>query len=180
MINETIKRNGSTYGVIIGIILSLITTIMYVVDLELFIAWWTTFLSFSIFIIVPALMLIKTKNDLKGNLSFKEAFTAFFITALVGLLISVGYKMVLFNIIDPSIKETLLDLTIKYLKSTSQKFGVPASSLNEMLANLRETDPFSIVEQLKGAVVNLFFCGILGLIMAAIFKSTSKSTSLVN
>ncbi|AWG21643.1 DUF4199 domain-containing protein [Flavobacterium faecale] len=178
MVQETIKKNGVTYGIITGIILALITTIMYVVDLELFIAWWTTLLSFSIFIIVPAVMLVKTKSELNDNLPFKEAFTAYFITALVGLLISVGYKMVLFNIIDPSIKETLLDLTVKYLKSTSQKFGVPASSLNEMISNLRKTDPFSIIEQLKGAVVSLFFCGILGLIMAAFFKS--KTTSQVN
>ncbi|MCW2119776.1 DUF4199 domain-containing protein [Flavobacterium sp. 7A] len=175
MINEIIKRNGITYGVITGITLSLITTLMYIVNLELFIAWWTTFLSFSIFIIVPVIMLIKTKADLKNNFPFKDAFTAYFITAMIGLFISVAFKMVLFNVIDPSIKTSLLDLTINYLKSTSDKFGVPAASLNEMIDNLRKTDPFSIVEQLKGSVVNLFFCAILGVIMAAIFKSKTTS-----
>lgn len=175
MINEIIKSNGVKYGIITGLILSLITAIMYAVNLELFIAWWTTLLSFSIFIIVPAIMLVKTKTELNNNFSFKEAFTAYFICALVGLLISVGFKMVLFNIIDPSIKDSLLELTINYIKTTSGKFGVPETSLNEMIDNLRKTDPFSIAEQLKGAVVSLFFCAILGLLMAAFFKSKTKS-----
>lgn len=171
MIHEVIKRNGITYGIIIGVILSLITAVIYSVNLELFIAWWTTLLSFSIFIIVPIIAISKTKIQLNNIFLFKDAFTTYFICALVGLITSVGFKIILFNIIDPSIKETLLDLTIKYLKSTSEKFGVSATSLNEMIENLKKTDPFSIVEQLKGAVVNLFFCGILGLVMAAFFKS---------
>lgn len=173
MINEIIKKNGVTYGVITGVILSLITAFMYAVDLKLFIAWWTTLLSFSVFIIVPIIMLVKTKKELNGILSFKEAFTTYFISAVVAVLISVIFKIVLFNFIDPSIKDTLLDLTIKYLISTSEQFGVPASSLNETIAKLRETDQFSIVEQLKGSIFVLFFCAILGLIMAAFFKSKS-------
>jgi hypothetical protein len=175
MINEVIKKNATTYGVITGIILSLITAVMYATDLKLFIAWWTTLLTFSVFIIVPILLLIKTKSDLNGLFPFKDAFTTYFICALIGLLISVGFKIILFNFIDPSIKDSLLDLTVNYLKSTSEKFGVPTSSLNEMIQNLRKTDPFSVIEQIKGAVVNLFFCAILGLIMAAFFKSKSLS-----
>ncbi|WP_418263605.1 DUF4199 domain-containing protein [Flavobacterium faecale] len=175
MVNEVIKKNGVKYGIITGAVLSLITAIMYAVNLELFIAWWTTLLSFSIFIIIPSVLLVQTKASLNGVLSFKEAFTTYFICALVGLLISVGFKMILFNIIDPSIKASLLELTINYIKSTSGKFGVPETSLNEMIDSLKKTDPFSIPEQIKGAVVNLFFCGILGLIMAAFFKSKTTS-----
>jgi hypothetical protein len=173
MINEIIKKNGITYGVIIGVILSLITAFMYAIDIELFIAWWTTLLSFSLFIIVPIFMLIKTKKELKEIFSFKDAFTTYFIASVVGVLISVAFKIILFNFIDPALKQTLLDLTIKYLISTSEKYGVPASSLNETISTLRETDPYSIVEQLKGSIFAIFFCAILGLIMAAFFKSKS-------
>jgi hypothetical protein len=175
MINEIIKKNGITYGIITGVALSLITTFMYAIDIELFIAWWTTLLSFSVFIIVPIILLSNTKKELNGIFTFKEAFTTYFISAVIGVLISVLFKIVLFNFIDPSIKDTLLDLTVKYLISTSEKFGVPASSLNETIKQLRETDPFSIVEQLKGSVFVIFFCALLGLIMAAFFKTKTSS-----
>ena len=173
MINEIIKKNGITYGTIIGAILSLITAFMYAVDIELFIAWWTTLLSFSVFMILQIILLSKTKKELNGILSFKDAFTTYFIATVIGLLISVAFKIILFNFIDPSVKETLLDLTIKYLISTSEKFGVPASSLNETVAKLKEIDQFSIGEQLKGYVTYIFFSAILGLVMAAFFKSKS-------
>jgi len=175
MINEIIKRNGITYGIIIGVALSLITASMYAIDIELFIAWWTSLLSFSVFIIVPIVLLSQTKKELNGIFTFKEAFTTYFISAVIGVLISVAFKIILFNFIDPSVKDSLLDLTIKYLISTSEKFGVPSSSLNETISKLRETDPYSIVEQLKGSVFIIFFCAILGLIMAAFFKSKPSS-----
>jgi hypothetical protein len=173
MINEIIKKNATTYGVITGVTLSLITAVMYATDLKLFIAWWTTLLSFSTYLIVPIFLLLKTKSDLNGVFPFKDAFTTYFICALIGLLISVAFKIILFNFIDPSIKDTLVDMSINYLKDTSEKFGVPASSLNEMIQSLKETDPYSVIEQIKGAVSYLFFCAILGLIMAAFFKSKS-------
>lgn len=175
MVNEIIKRNGITYGAITGVILCLITATIYATNLELFIAWWTTFLSFSVIIIVPIIALLKTKKELNGIFPYKEAFTTYFITAAIGLLISIAFKIILFNFIDPSVKDTLLDMTIKYLVSTSEKFGVTKSALSETLSKLKDSDPFSVAEQLKGAIFNLFFCSILGLLMAAFFKSKSSS-----
>jgi len=175
MINETIKRNGISYGAITGVVLSLITAIIYATNLELFIAWWTSLLSFSVIIIIPIIALLKTKKQLNGILPYKDAFTSYFITAAIGLLISIGFKIILFNFIDPSVKDTLLNMTIKYLVSTSEKFGVAKSALNETIVKLQNSDPFSVAEQLKGAIFNLFFCIILGLLMAAFFKSNSSS-----
>jgi hypothetical protein len=174
MINEIIKRNGVTYGVVTGVVLSFITAMIYAIDIALFIAWWTNLITFSVYIIIPILLLSKTKKELNGVLVFKDAFTTYFICALVGILIAVAFKIILFNFIDPSLKDSLLDLTVRYLISTSEKFGVPSTTLNEMIDKLKQTDPFSVVEQLKGSVFTLFFCGVLGLIMAALFKSKSS------
>jgi hypothetical protein len=48
MINEVYKNAEKIYGVITGVILSLITAVMYVTDLKLFIAWWTALLTFQL------------------------------------------------------------------------------------------------------------------------------------
>ncbi|TEB40969.1 DUF4199 domain-containing protein, partial [Flavobacterium circumlabens] len=58
-----------------------------------------------------------------------------------------------------------------YMAETLQKFGTPAASINEALAKIKETSPFSTVEQLKGLVFSLALYSILGLILAAFFKS---------
>ncbi len=171
MVNEIIKRNGSTYGLITGLILSLITLIKYSTDLNLFITWWPTLLGFGIFIFVPILGIIKTKVQLKNNYIFKDVFTTYFISILIGLLISLFFEIILFNLIDPSLKKSLVELSIEYIKSTSSNLNVTDGSLNEMIKNLKKTDPFAPAEQIKGAVVKLFFLTIIGLITAAFFKS---------
>jgi hypothetical protein len=171
MINEAIKKNGITYGITLGVILALITATMYTIDLKLFVSGWIGASTFVIYLVIGILLLVKTKKDLNGFFSFKDAFTTYFIAVLAALLISTLFSVLLFNVIDPEAKETISEYLIKYMAETLQKFGTPASAVNEALAKMRETSPFSTLEQLKGLVFSLALYSILGLILAAIFKS---------
>jgi hypothetical protein len=127
------------------------------------------------YLIIGIVLLSKTKKELNGVFPFKEAFTTYFIAAVIGILISTSFNIILFNFIDPAAKDTLKELTIKYTISMMQKFGTPASAINEAIAKLKENDPYSIVELLKGSVFSIVFSSIFGLIMAAFFKSKSIS-----
>ncbi|MFV8347441.1 MULTISPECIES: DUF4199 domain-containing protein [Flavobacterium] len=171
MINEIIKKNGVTYGITLGVILALITATMYAIDLKLFVSGWIGGLTFVIYLVIGILLLTKTKKDINGFFSFKDAFTAFFITVVIALLISTLLSVLLFNVIDPSAKDTVNDLLVKYMAETLQKFGTPASAINEALAKMKENNPFSTLEQLKALVFSLVGYSILGLILAAFFKS---------
>lgn len=171
MINEIIKRNGITYGVITGVASALITTLIYSIDLELFTAWWVGLLNITFYIIIAVLLLSKTKKELNGIFPFKDAFTTYFISALVAIIISVSFNIILFNFIDPSAKDTIKELTIKYMVRTMEKFNAPASTINEAIKNLKENDQFSILGLLKGSLTNIVISTIFGLIMAAFFKS---------
>ncbi|KIA99196.1 hypothetical protein OA93_06080 [Flavobacterium sp. KMS] len=171
MINEVIKKNGITYGVIIGIVLALITAIMYSIDLKLFVSGWIGGLTFVIFLAITIALLVKTKKDLNNIFSFKDAFTTYFIAVLIGILISTFFNIILFNFIDPSAKETLGELIRKYMAETLQKFGTPASVINETLAKMKESNPYATGELLKALVFSIVGYSILGLILAAFFKS---------
>nr|WP_314897261.1 DUF4199 domain-containing protein [uncultured Flavobacterium sp.] len=175
MVNEIIKRNGITFGVITGIVSALITTSIYAIDLNLFTSWWVGILGITTYLIIGIVLLSKTKKELKGIFTFKDAFTTYFISAVIGILISTLYNIILFNFIDPAAKDTLRELTIKYTVSMMQKFGTPASAINEAIAKLKENDPYSIIELLKGSVFSIVFSSIFGLIMAAFFKSKPSS-----
>lgn len=175
MVNEIIKKNGVSFGILTGIISVLTTSLIYVIDISLFTSMWVGFSSIAIYLIIGIVLLSKTKKDLNGLLSFKEAFTAYFISAIIGIMIAVIFNIILFNFIDPSIKDVLKDSTIKYMVSTMQKFNAPAASINEAIAKLKEIDQFSIVEQLKGTIYSVLFSALFGLILAAFFKSKPSS-----
>ena len=121
MINEIIKRNAITFGVITGIVSALITATIYAVDLTLFTSWWVGIVSISVYLIIGIVLLSKTKKELQGVFPFKDAFTTYFISALIGILISVVFNIILFNFIDPAAKETLKEIS-KTLGQPSTKF----------------------------------------------------------
>jgi Na+(H+)/acetate symporter ActP len=169
--NEIIKKNGISFGVISGIVSALITTTIYSIDLNLFVKWWLGILMILVFITIGILLLSKTKKELKGNFSFKEAFTTYFISAVVGIFISVCFNILLFNVIDPSVKETLNEITIKYTVETMEKFGAPSSAINEAVKKMQENNPYTTIELLKGSAFSIAGSALFGLLLALIFKS---------
>jgi len=174
MINEIIKKNGITFGILTGIISALITTSIYVIDLNLFVSWWIGIVSILSYVIIGIILLSKTKKEMKGIFVFKDAFTTFFISALIATLIGTAFNILLFNVIDPSAQDTLKEITIKKAVAMMQKFNSPAVAINEMIAKMNESNPYSVSELLKGSVYSIVFNSIFGLIMAAFFKSKSQ------
>jgi len=171
--NEIIKKNGISYGIITGVVSALITTAIYSIDLNLFTKWWLGIVIFLVYIIIGIVLLSKTKKELKGVFSFKEAFTTYFISAVIGTLISVGFNILLFNVIDPSAKDTLNEIIINYTGEMMEKFGAPSAAINEALKKMQENNPYSTIELLKGAVFSIVGSSIFGLLLALIFKSKS-------
>ena len=96
MINEIIKKNGVTFGIVTGIISCLLTSAIYAIDLNLFIKPWIGAISIIIYLIIGIVLLSKTKKEINGDFTFKDAFTTYFISAVVGILISTIFNI--FNI----------------------------------------------------------------------------------
>lgn len=174
--NEIIKKNGITFGIILGLFSLLITTTIYAVDLQLFTSWWIGIVAILVTIIVGVVLVSKTKKQLNGVLVFKNAFTVYFIAALIGSFISKIYEYVLFNFIDPQAKETIKEITLKYTSDMMEKFGAPPAAVNEAMQKAAETDNYSLGSLMFGFALGLVFHAIFGLILAAIFKSKSDES----
>jgi hypothetical protein len=112
--NEILKKNGITFGTIAGLASVLITTLIYTIDITLFTKWWVGIISIIISLSISIYLMIKTKKDLNGNFPFKSAFTTYFISAVIGVLISVAFNIILFNFVDPCL------FIFWYLKSKNQ------------------------------------------------------------
>ena len=140
--NEIIKKNGATYGFILGLISIVTTTLIYVIDIKLFMSGWVGGISMLINIIIGVLLVSKTKKNLKGMITFKEAFSVYFIAGVLGSTISALYNYVLFNFIDPEAKETLKEMTIKYTSEMMHKIGAQAEMVNKTMAEMAKTDNY--------------------------------------
>ena len=151
--NEIIKKNGITFGIILGLFSVLFTTAIYSIDLQLFTSWWIGIVSIIIAITIGVVLVSKTKKQMGGNISFKEAFTVYFIAAVIGSFISTVFYYILFNFIDTQAKETIKEITLKYTADMMEKFGAPAASVNEAMQKLAETDKkYTPAEGLKNEI----------------------------
>ena len=164
-----LKKSAINYGVVLGIILALITTLMYVVNTELFTKWWIGIITLLIVIITGIVSTAKSKSLLGGFMSFKEAFSSYFITVAIGLLISTLLGILLFTVLDPDLAEYLNERTIEITREFMEGFGAPEEEINKALADMEGQDNFSMMNQLKSYAFGLVFQAVLGLLVALIF-----------
>ena len=176
IMNEIIKKNGVTYGAILGLISIASTTLIYITDIKLFMSWWIGGISLILNIVIGIFLVSNTKKQLNNTIIFKDAFSVYFIAGVLGSTVSALFNYFLFNFIDPQAKETLKEITIKYTVEMMGKFGTPKEVLNQTIAELQKADNYSLENIFMGLLFVYLIVAIFGLILAAIFKSKSPSS----
>lgn len=167
---EVVKKNGVNLGIILAILLIALTTIQYTVDITLFVNPWINIIKMILFIVLGIIAIVKAKATLEGFISFKEAFTAYFLTIVVGSLGYTLFVILLFNVIDPAAKTTVMDLVIESTAKTLQSFGSSTEDIKKTINAMKESDSFGIASQLQGLVFSILGYSVVGLICAAAFK----------
>lgn len=174
--NEILKKNGITYGGFAALLFITLLVIMYVVDLSLFTKWYIGVCQFVGIIILGIMVVKKSKSEMGNIISFKEAFIPYFIMILIGLLAYTVVTFLIFNVIDPGAKEVVMEHLMEYTKDMLQKFNTPRSAINDALKEMKKNDSFSLSNQAMGLVFSILFYSVIGLIIAAIFKSKQEAT----
>ncbi|KAF2518501.1 DUF4199 domain-containing protein [Flavobacterium salilacus subsp. salilacus] len=169
---DIVKKNGLNFGIIIGVFSILVTTMIYIVDVKMFASYWIGILSFFISLIIAIIAVVKSKKALGGYISFKEAFTVYFIVMVVGSAIGSIFMYILFNLIDPASKDIIMEAVIEKTVAMMQSLGSPTGDIKTTVEQIETTDNFSIASQIKSFIWGLVFYIIIGLIVAAAMKKS--------
>ncbi|SDR94848.1 DUF4199 domain-containing protein [Winogradskyella sediminis] len=169
--DKSMKSSAVNLGLYLALILSSFTIIGYAVYLNLFTAWWFGIGQMFLVIIFGIISAIKAKKLLGGFISFKEAFTAFFITIAIGISIPAVIGFIIFNIIDTEAASILQQKIIDNQLAMMEKFGAPQASIDEALEQMqKEENFFSLTNTIKSIAYQLVGFSIVGLIVAAATK----------
>jgi hypothetical protein len=172
--NAIFKKNAINFGIISGLIGITVTTLMYLVDLKLFVNMWIGFGMLAVWIIIGVLLLSKSKRENQGSMTFKEGFTTYFLSAVIGILISTAFNIFLFNFFDTEAREVVTQHMLDMQVGMLEKFNTPQEQINEAITKIKESSQFSIKGQLFGIMQAMVGAIIFGLILAAFFKSKNK------
>jgi hypothetical protein len=138
--------------------------------------WYGIFILIAI-IVFGIISVAKTKQAQNGFASFKQAFTSYFITILIGLLISTLVSYLLFNFIDTEAAEVLKEKTIESTIQTLEGFNAPSETIAKSIEQIESQNQFSILNILKGLAGYLVLFSVIGLSVAAALKKTDPNAS---
>jgi len=134
--NANFKKNAINFGIISGLIGIAATTLMYLIDLKLFVNLWIGFGMIAIWIIIGVILLSKSKKANQGNMTFKEGFTTYFLSAVIGILISTAFNIFLFNFFDTEARDVVTQHLLDMQVGMMEKFNTPQEQINEAIVKI--------------------------------------------
>ncbi|TYA55958.1 DUF4199 domain-containing protein [Formosa maritima] len=172
---KSLKTLSINNGLVLGLILSVITVLMYALNLDLFTKWWVGIILFFLSLGIATYSAIKFKQH-QGFLTFKQGFSSYFITVAVGSFIATIIGIVIFTFVDPDAATYLNEQILIMSKEAMEGFGAPQETIQEALMKAEKVNNFALVEQLKAFVWRLLFYSIFGLIVALIVKKNDPAS----
>ena len=175
---KALKSSSTTYGLYLGLILAALTVIGYSISLDLFTKWWFGIIFLLLVIVIGIMSAMKARKLLEGFISFKNAFTAYFIAILVGILISSIVSILIFNIVDPDAANTLQEKIIESQVAMLENFGAPQEAIDKTVSDIQAGgNMYSIGNILKSIAFQLVGFSIVGLIVAAVVKKNDPNAA---
>ncbi|ARV08883.1 DUF4199 domain-containing protein [Winogradskyella sp. PC-19] len=172
---KSIKSNAINYGLYLGIALAAINILIYVIDIKLFNSLLLVAAIFISIIVFGVLSINSSKKILGGFISFKKAFTSYFITIALGLFISSTVYFLIFNVVDTEAAQILAEMQVENQVKMMENFGAPQESIDQAVVQLQENDPFSLGNQFLGYSIFLVIMSLIGLIVAAVTKKNDPN-----
>lgn len=173
---KSLKSIAADYGLYLGGALALLSVLAYAVKLDLLVNMWYGIFILVIIIVFGIVSVAKVKQRFDGFASFKQAFTAFFVTVVIGLTISTFVSFLLFNVIDVEAAAVLKEKTIERTVQMMEGFNTPPEAISKMVDEMEAQDQFSIGNIFKSLAGYLVLFSIIGLIVAAAMKKTNPDS----
>jgi hypothetical protein len=174
---KSLRDSAVQYGLYLALILSSLTVIGYAVYLDLFTKWWFGISQLLLVIIFGIMSTIKARKMMQGFISFKNAFTAFFITVAIGIVIPALIGLVIFNFVDTEAAAILQEKIINSQLGMMENFGTPQEAIDQAITEIENTNQFAIGNLLQSLAFQFIFYAVIGLIVALVMKKSDPDAA---
>jgi len=169
---DIIKKTGFSIGLILGALLILLSSYIYFVNLDLLTNVWAGVSTLVLTVVFGIISIVVVKEKLGGFITFKEAFSAYFITILTGSLLSCIYLILIYSFaLSPQAKENIIlamrDFDINLLKQNL----MPQENIDKTLEVYKTFNPFSITTVFTSFIKYLLRDCLIGFLVALIFRN---------
>ena len=165
------KKKSIDLGIKLGTFLFIITAIIYIVDLNYF----SNFLFMLVVYKVPVISfgiyaIINNKKVNNGLISFKEAFTSYFLCIAIGYFIYNLGKIAIFKFIDPGAVEIIIENTMVAMKEWMKSFGATSEMISATMQEMQKNNPYTYFNITTEFFIRLLMNTIFAIPLALILK----------
>lgn len=160
---------GLNYGTIGGLVLVVLLVVMYLMGIEAFLSplSWMGYVIIIGFAVAAGLKQRKVNG---GYLEFKQALKVTFTVFALGFLLQTLFSYILFNFIDVSFREALLQRTLEKTEEMLRNFGASDDVIDQSITSASSSNAYSFGNQLLGYGVMCILFFLIALIISAIIK----------
>ena len=165
----TTKSNiGLNYGLIAGLIITVVSLLQYLGGLDTYLSP-VSYVTYLVVITMAVLAALKVRRSNEGFLEFGEALKVTFTVFAIALLIQTLFIFILFNYIDPDFKNAVSQEVMNKSELMMKKFGASDEQIQKALDQERHSDQFSIGRVMLGyaitCIVSFIFCLLISVIV---------------
>ena len=148
------------------------TTYLHFYNLELLTNVWLGFSIVFFLIVFGIFSILEAKKKLGGLITFKEAFSTYFYTILIGNVLNTIYLLALYLIIlSPETKDAIKQLMVDSGINVMKLNGEPQEKIEEALKMSRTLNPFTVELVFTGFIKYLLRDCLIGFLVALIFRN---------
>ncbi len=159
------------YGLIVGFIGIILTTMSYALGAGFMATWWVGILTLIALIVMYVILSLRIRKDEGGYISFKDAFVKIFLMCLLAGMLNSLFTMLLFNVIDPGFSQKMQDALVEKTEAMMERMGAPSEKTEEVIEKMKESgNNYSVKSLAKAYLFASLFYAVFSLITAASIK----------
>jgi len=175
------KNSVIRYGIIVGIVISAYVALLYAAGMEVFANWWFSVIMYpiSIGLVCYFTIQLRDKND-SEPFRFKQTFIVILSLLMLATLVSTGWNIILFNVIDTTLAKELSERILEETAETMEKWGAPDETIKKTLKEMRDLPTqFKPTAQLLSWLKGGLFMALVSLICASFIKRKESKNPFI-
>lgn len=171
-----LNKVGVTFGIILAVYYLLFNCVIFFTDKTLFVNTYAGFFNIAVTVLIGIATIYFARKKAGGYVTFREAFTPFFVAALIGVTANFIVNNILFNLVDPSAKDLIDQKLYGMLVETLKGSPLTQEQITEQLAKAKDLKQYAPKAQLFLWAGSILRNSVIGILLAAIFKNKSEFT----
>lgn len=167
------ERPMIKWGLFLGGVNVLYILLLYIIDVSLLVSFWNSLIALALTVVFMILAMREQRTQNANTLAYGNAVVVGIVVGVLSGVVGVSFNGLLYNVIDPTLAETMKELTIEKTAGIMEGFGASEADIEKALENMDsrsfEQDFRSMATAL---MVSAVFSAFVALIVGAFMKRT--------